>query len=120
MPDAEKPEKAILLPIRLSPEADRLLRTSEKAYQIGNLTARVLAAIEAVDLNTVKVEDRPKVPGKQKNAKTRQEYEITTVRMSSDVRQLLKEVADARETSMSALIDGAVRKFYKEKKPKSV
>lgn len=119
MPATDTTETAILLPIRLSLEGDRLLRTSEKAYAIGNLTQRVLAALAGVNLMTVKVEDRPKRPGKQKNAATKQDYQITTIKMPSSVRENLRSVAESREVSMSALIDGAVRKFYKEKKAKS-
>lgn len=119
MPDTEKTETVILLPIRLSLEGDRALRTSKKAYEIGNLTARILAAIDGVDLNTVEVEDRPKRPGKQKNAATKQDYQITTIKMPSTVREQLREVAEAREVSMSTLVDGAVRLFYKESKTKT-
>jgi Ribbon-helix-helix protein, copG family. len=119
MQDTAKPENSILLPIRLSLEGDRLLRTSTKAYEIGNLTQRVLAAIEGVDLATVKVEERPKRPGKQKNPTTKQDYQITTVRLPAEVREHLRATAESREVSMSALVDGAIRKFYKDKKPKS-
>lgn len=118
MQDTDKTETPILLPIRLSPEGDRLLRTSPKAYEIGNLTQRVLAAIAGVDLNSVKVEDRPKRPGKQKNPATEQKYQITTIRMPAEVREHLRAAAEGREVSMSALVDGAIRKFYKEKKAK--
>ncbi|MCD0253085.1 hypothetical protein JWH16_04350 [Xanthomonas campestris pv. campestris] len=121
MPETDKSETSILLPIRLSPEGDRLLRTSTKAYEIGNLTQRVLAAIAGVDLDTVKVEDRPKRPFKQKNPATKQTYQITTIRMPSEVREQLRAAAEKRELSMSTIVDGAIRKFYKEttKKAKS-
>ncbi len=118
MPDTDKKEIAILLPIRLSEEADRLLRTSTKAYEIGNIQQRVLAALAGVDLDTVKVEERAKIPFKQRNAATRQNYQITTIKMPNEVKQHLKEVSDRRDVSMSILVDGAVRKFYKEKKAK--
>jgi len=118
MPETDKKESAILLPIRLSEESDRLLRTSTKAYEIGNITQRVLAALAGVDLETVKVEERAKIPFKQRNAATRQKYQITTIRMPTDVKQHLKAVADKRDVSMSILVDGAVRKFFKEKKAK--
>jgi len=118
MPENDNTETSILLPIRLSIEGDYLLRTSQKGYAIGNLTQRILAAIDGVDLQTVKVEARPKRPYKQKNAATKQDYQITTIRMPSEVREKLRMVAEAREISVSILVDGAVRKFYKEKKAK--
>lgn len=118
MPESDNTETSILLPIRLSIEGDYLLRTSQKGYAIGNLTQRILAAIDGVDLQTVKVEARPKRPYKQKNAATKQDYQITTIRMPSEVREKLRAVAEAREISVSILVDGAVRKFYKEKKAK--
>lgn len=107
---AKKVKKAgnILLPIRMSIEADKLLRTSAKAYQIGNLTKRVLAAIQGVDLTKVKVEDRPRTPHAGKD------YAITTINLPQEIKASLSIIADARGTSMSALIDGAVKKFYQE------
>lgn len=105
---ATKKAGTILLPIRMSTEADRLLRTSDKAYRIGNLTKRVMAAIEGVNLLTVKVEERPRTPHAGK------EYSITTIKLPQEIKANLSIIADARGTSMSALIDGAVRKFYKE------
>lgn len=107
---AKKTVGKLLLPIRMSHEADLLLRTTEKAYRIGNLTKRVLAAIDGVNLDKVKVEDRPRTPYMRKD------YAITTIRLPKEVKKSLSDIAEARGTSMSALIDGAVRQFYKEKK----
>jgi hypothetical protein len=107
---AKKTTGKILLPIRMSHEADMLLRTSEKAYRIGNLTKRVEAAIAGVDLDAVSVEERPRTPHLGKD------YAITTVQLPKDVKERLSAVAENRGTSMAALIDGAIRQFYKEKK----
>lgn len=109
-------KKSILFPIRLSPEADRLFRTSEKAYQVGNLTERVIAAANGVDLTKVKIHDRPRTPGIRENADW--DFIVTTVKLPPELRTRLKEVAAEREISVSVLLDGAIRKFYKEKKSK--
>ena len=111
-----KKKNSILFPIRLTPEADKLFRTSEKAYQIGNLTERVIAAANGVDLGTVKLHDRPRTPGMRKNADW--EFIVTTVKLPPELRARLNEIAAERETSVSVLLDGAIRKFFKEKKSK--
>lgn len=108
---ATKKGTKILLPIRLSHDADRLLRTSEKGYLIGNLTKRVIAALEATDLDTVKVMDRDRTPGSGK-----QDFAMTTIQLPADVKKRLSDAAEARGTSMSVLIEAAICKFFKEKK----
>lgn len=108
---ATKKEKKILLPIRLSPDADRLLRTSEKGYLIGNLTKRVIAALEATNLDTVRVTDRDRTPGSGK-----QDFAMTTIQLPPAVKKRLSDAAEARGTSMSVLIEAAICKFFKEKK----
>lgn len=109
---AAKPKgKKILLPIRLSPEADRLLRTSEKGYLIGNLTKRVIAAVEAANLTTIKVEDRPRIPGQGKG---KDYYAMTTVQLPADIKKRLSDVAEDRGISMSALIEASILKFFKK------
>lgn len=93
-----------LLPVRFSPEADKLLRKGPTRR--GDLTKRVLAAIDGVDLSTVQVEERSKTPGSGSN------YEATTIKFPEPVYDEIKKAATERKVSMSALIDGCVREHF--------
>ena len=93
-----------LLPIRFSTKADKLLRKG--TLRRGDLTKRVIQALEEVDLNTVAVEERRKTPG------SGSPYETTTILLPKAMHDQVKKVAAARGTSMSALIDGSVRAFF--------
>lgn len=97
-------ENSKLLPIRFSPKADKLLRKGN--IRRGDLTRRVIEAVEGVDLNLVAVEERRKTPGAAGS------YEATTIKLPVPLYDSIKKVAATRGTSMSALIDGCVREHF--------
>ena len=93
-----------LLPIRLSPEADVLLRPA--GAKRGELARRVIEAVSSVDLSHVPVEDRPRTPNQGKS------YATTTVNIPKKLHLKLTKAAEKRDTSVSALIDGAVKAHF--------
>lgn len=72
----------------------------------GELARRVKEAVSAVDLDSVGVEERPRTPNMAKT------YVTTTVNIPRDLHVRLTKAAEKRETSVSALIDGAVKAHF--------
>ncbi len=103
-------EKGRVCSIRLSEDADRLLR--HEGLRRGEIGQRIRLALETEDLTRLPVDGQSRRPGRPpKNALS---YSPTTVVLPSLLYERVREIAIRRQVSMALLIDRAVvSKFSK-------
>lgn len=97
-------EKGRQCSIRLSEDADRLLR--HEGLRRGEIGQRIRMALESEDLARLPVEGQSRRPGRP--AKDAPAYSPTSVVLPEDLYERVREIAVSRKISMALLIDRAV------------
>ncbi len=93
-----------MLPIRFSEEADNLLRPPNSRR--GDIARRIIEAVEGSNLENVWVEERSKLSAKV-------DYRVTSLKMEKSLHAKLTKAAELRGVSVSVLIDGCVRSYWR-------
>lgn len=104
-----------MIPVRFHHATDELLRDGVRGH--GDISRRVIEALEGVKWETVKVQERTRNP--HKNPEGKDLYVATTVRIPTPLYRSVCKAAANRDISAAMLIDACVLKFYKkpQKKP---